>query len=150
MRERKRRMIFIYIYRRKMFRLFFSLFQGGTLEAEARQHGKQFEGSIFPFRRHCRHDPVPHRLRRVPRYCHVEGISLLLIRIYLIAEIEKLFANHSDIVIFRYLIRNLIGIKIFMISQMLEYFLIQIKVSFFEMRKYIGSSSKEFLDLEKF
>lgn len=102
-----------------MFRLFFSLFQGGTLEAEARQHGKQFEGSIFPFRRHCRHDPVPHRLRRVPRYCHVEGISLFLIRIYLIAEIEKLFANHSDIVIFRYLIRNLVGIKIFMISQML-------------------------------
>lgn len=98
-----------------MFRLFFSLFQGGTLEAEARQHGKQFEGSIFPFRRHCRHDPVPHRLRRVPRYCHVEGISLLLIRIHLIAEIEKLFADHSDIVIFRYLIRNLVGIKIFMI-----------------------------------
>lgn len=133
-----------------MFRLFFSLFQGGTLEAEARQHGKQFEGSIFPFRRHCRHDPVPHRLRRVPRYCHVEGISLLLIRIHLIAEIEKLFADHSDIVIFRYLIRNLVGIKIFMISQMLEYFLIQIKLSFFEMRKYIGSSSKEFVDLEKF
>lgn len=104
-----------------MFRLFFSLFQGGTLEAEARQHGKQFEGSIFPFRRHCRHDPVPHRLRRVPRYCHVEGINLLLIRIHLIAEIEKLFANHSDIVIFRYLIRNLVGIKIFIISQMLAH-----------------------------
>lgn len=75
---------------------------------------------------------------------------MLLIRIHLIAEIEKLFADHSDIVIFRCLIRNLVGIKIFMISQMLEYFLIQIKVSFFEMRKYIGSSSKEFVDLEKF
>lgn len=68
-------MIFLFI-EEKCFVCFF-LFQGGTLEAEARQHGKQFEGSIFPFRRDCRHDPVPHRLRRVPRYCHVEGIPLV-------------------------------------------------------------------------
>lgn len=88
-------MIFLFIGE-KCFVCFF-LFQGGTLEAEARQHGKQFEGSIFPFRRDCCHDPVPHRLRRVPRYCHVEGIRLFLIfNIYLIVEIEKPFADDSS------------------------------------------------------
>ena len=54
--------------------------QGGTLEAEARQHSEQFEGPIISLRRDCCYDPVPDRLRRVPRHRHIKGTFALFVR----------------------------------------------------------------------